>query len=84
MYVYGYLVWILTALLYLYYTVSNKYIQSHRNRTVYMCTIARNRYCEFIINFKFNDCMTIACKEHHCQHSGLPPDSGQVYVARCA
>ena len=36
------------------------------------------------MNFKFNDCMTIACKEHHCQQSRLPPDSGQVYVARCA
>ena len=54
-YVYSHLVRILTALLYLYYTVSNKYIQSHRNRTVYMCTIARNRYCEFIMNFKVND-----------------------------
>ena len=44
----------------------------------YMCTIAR------IMNCNFNDCMTITCKEHHCQHAGLPPDSGQVYVARCA
>ena len=28
--------------------------------------------------------MTIACKKHHYQHSGLPADSGQVYVARYA
>ena len=43
----------------------------------YMCTMARNRYCEFIMNFNFNDYITIACKEHHCQHSGLSPDSGK-------
>ena len=35
---YGYLVWILTALMYLYYTVDNEnsIIQSHRNRTVHV------------------------------------------------
>ena len=63
------------------------YIMSICNLTEieqYMYTIARNRYCEFIMNFNFNDCMTIACKKHHGQHSGLPPDSGLIYVARCA